>query len=322
MPQTGVVECLHWPVGPNIRIETGIAQGQMVSSFYDPMLAKVIAYGHTREEARTRLIRALEDTCILGFRHNLGFLLHILKTPEMESGQIHTGLLDTWSYQVQPSSDLAMVAGLIDRVGETTKHSDKTNGSNPLGSWSNWGMEAMVMKKYLQISQENWALNYELTDNGVICSVDHPELNIKPAYIETKNIARGKTQIQLFDSSTRELFLEKSLFILPLTRGVWIQDHGEAWYFAYKSSAKEDDQIHHDNEVFSPMPGKIVAISLLNTPAVVKKGDAVMVIEAMKMEQTLVAPMDGVIEKISWSPGDRVDKDQLLFSVNTNEEQP
>jgi len=102
LPQTGRVLLYREPSGPGVRVESGLAEGQEVGVHYDPLLAKIVASGATRDEARRRLSAALGETVILGVLTNVSWLHRLLGTPEVAAGAIHTGLLETLAVPAPP----------------------------------------------------------------------------------------------------------------------------------------------------------------------------------------------------------------------------
>ena len=111
LPQTGRVLLYREPGGPGVRVESGLVEGQEVTTHYDPLLAKIVASGATREEARGRLVSALAETAILGVSTNVAWLRRLLQTPEVAAGRIHTGLLETLAVPPPPPpSDAAFEA--------------------------------------------------------------------------------------------------------------------------------------------------------------------------------------------------------------------
>jgi acetyl-CoA/propionyl-CoA carboxylase biotin carboxyl carrier protein len=102
LPQTGRVLFYREPGGPGVRVESGLAEGQEVGVHYDPLLAKIVASGATRDEARLRLAAALGETVILGVVTNVSWLRRLLGTPEVAAGAIHTGLLETLAVPAPP----------------------------------------------------------------------------------------------------------------------------------------------------------------------------------------------------------------------------
>ncbi len=95
LPQAGRVLLYREPAGPGVRVESGLVEGQDVGVYYDPLLAKIVASGGTREEARRRLVAALAETVILGVSTNVAWLRRLLETKEVAAGEIHTGLLES-----------------------------------------------------------------------------------------------------------------------------------------------------------------------------------------------------------------------------------
>jgi 3-methylcrotonyl-CoA carboxylase alpha subunit len=95
LPQTGRILLYREPSGPGVRVESGLVEGQEVGVHYDPLLAKIVASGATRDEARRRLAAALAETAILGVATNVSWLRRLLGTHEVAAGAIHTGLLET-----------------------------------------------------------------------------------------------------------------------------------------------------------------------------------------------------------------------------------
>ena len=102
LPQTGRVLVYREPGGPGVRVESGLAEGEEVGVHYDPLLAKIVASGGTREEARRRLVAALGETVILGVATNVSWLRRLLATPEVVAGEIHTSLLETLAVPPSP----------------------------------------------------------------------------------------------------------------------------------------------------------------------------------------------------------------------------
>lgn len=95
LPQTGKILFLEWGEGPGIRVDAGIAEGQSLHAHYDSLLAKVIAHGNTREEARTRLVAALRHTALLGVVTNQGFLLDLLEDDAFRNGKTYTRTIES-----------------------------------------------------------------------------------------------------------------------------------------------------------------------------------------------------------------------------------
>lgn len=112
LPSIGQIAFYAPPMGPGVRVDDGIESGSIVSPYYDPMLAKVITWGHDRPEAIRKMVRALQDTVILGVTTNIAYLLNILNHPAFVAGRTNTHFLDDHFVHWQPQSDLSQSSWL------------------------------------------------------------------------------------------------------------------------------------------------------------------------------------------------------------------
>lgn len=143
LPCTGTLKVYHPPQGPGLRLDSGVQQGSVISVHYDPMLAKLVAYGHNREEARQRLVWALGHFPVLGMTHNLPFLKGVLEQPEFVAGNTHTHFLQENPLPSGPSevpkAAMAALEGWL-KTQQSTGQAGSTRaaGSSPfqeLGPW-------------------------------------------------------------------------------------------------------------------------------------------------------------------------------------------
>ncbi len=133
LPQAGRVLLYREPSGPGVRVESGLAEGQDVGVHYDPLLAKVVASGATRDEARRRLVGALGETVILGVSTNVSWLRRLLETPEVAAGAIHTGLLETLPVPAPPAPpDEAFAAAAAALVRSGALRSRRSRPRRPI----------------------------------------------------------------------------------------------------------------------------------------------------------------------------------------------
>ena len=140
MPCTGTLAVYEPPIGPGIRCDSGVQQGSVISVHYDPMLAKLVTFGHDREEARQRMVWALGHFPVLGLRHNLPYLKAVLEHPEFVKGHTHTHFLqehqiDSGPTQV-PKSGLVALAHHLSKPVQAAR-ADKTN-TTPFEELGNW----------------------------------------------------------------------------------------------------------------------------------------------------------------------------------------
>jgi acetyl/propionyl-CoA carboxylase alpha subunit len=131
LPQAGRLLVWVEPSGPGVRVDSGVTQGQAVDVHYDPMLAKIVAVGRDREEARRRLVAALGETVALGVTTNLSWLRRLLEAGPVVRGELHTGLVETLSLPASPPPQevFAAAASVLSRTA--------VGGSSTSGSWAN-----------------------------------------------------------------------------------------------------------------------------------------------------------------------------------------
>ncbi len=142
LPMTGQVRLLRLPQGLGVRVDNGISEGQAISPSFDPMLAKIVAHGSTRQQAIERLREALRGTVVLGVTTNTAFLERVLASPQFESGDTHTGFLEEHAQNLQPRvPTLREQKVLLSAVAVTSrKFDERLFGVGPvslIGAWSN-----------------------------------------------------------------------------------------------------------------------------------------------------------------------------------------
>jgi acetyl-CoA carboxylase biotin carboxylase subunit len=147
LPQAGRLLMYRQPVGPGIRVDAGVVEGGEVSVFYDPLLAKLIVYGETRDAAIARATAALRQYIILGIRSNIPFLLKILESPEFTSGSVHTGFLDAEGARLRaddraelPAAASAAVAFHQDASRRSQVHGTASPRPDPFETIRGWSV--------------------------------------------------------------------------------------------------------------------------------------------------------------------------------------
>ncbi|MBI4233305.1 MAG: ATP-grasp domain-containing protein, partial [Chloroflexi bacterium] len=141
LPATGKLLLLRWPHLPGLRVDTGVTEGQEIVPFYDPLLAKVIAWGVDREQARRRLVAALQQTVLLGLTTNQGFLIDLLESAPLVNGMTFTTTVDALALKPPPPSDLAVVAAALSLMAEPPQGAPQGTaaGDDPYSPWKTLG---------------------------------------------------------------------------------------------------------------------------------------------------------------------------------------
>jgi acetyl/propionyl-CoA carboxylase alpha subunit len=134
-PSPGVITALRWPQGPGVRVDAGVEAGDRVPLDYDPMLAKVIVHGATREQAFARMRRALSETRVEGIETSVRFFLDLLADPDVRANRVSTQFLDGWRAPgTSPSAhldDVALVAAAIATTAAARRARPEPRGSGP-----------------------------------------------------------------------------------------------------------------------------------------------------------------------------------------------
>jgi propionyl-CoA carboxylase alpha chain len=302
LPVTGVLHRFAIPASPGVRVEAGYGDGSAVSPHYDAMLAKVIARGRTRADAARRLARALEGAEIHGVVTNRDLLAAILREPDFLAGATDTGYLtrhDPAALAASPARAMAphaLVAALARQA--VNRAEAPVLGGLPSG-WRNvWSAPQRVT--YTAAGQ-TYAVAYRVSGSAVQASVN--------------DVAAGETVV-IHGASGDHVDLE-----VDGTRRVYrVHRVGAVTYVDSSNGSSaltevprfgDRDDAGPAGSLLAPMPG-VVRRVLAEVGAVVTAGQPLLVLEAMKMEQTVAAPADGVIAELRAKAGEQVSGGQIL----------
>jgi geranyl-CoA carboxylase alpha subunit len=295
LPQTGQV--LRWKptILPNVRIDHGMLATDEVSPFYDPMVAKVIAYGKTREDAIRLLARAVDDCVLLGVNSNKQFLVNLLRHPVIVAGDTNTAFIQqhfqddsSLHHQVLSLETLAIAAALFSQ-------------SKGTAVWqTGLGVPLPLKLKYddqqiqLQLSSENNQITVQLCDQTICIEV------IEKTAEQMIYVVEGVRRRVQYVLDGDQLYLDR--------------DNGNITIRNVTYAAPETADVVGDGKIRAPMDGAVVNI-LVNKGDQVVKGQTLLVLEAMKIQQQIRSDVDGVVEDILGQQGQQVKKRQMLFSI-------
>ncbi|MFF1878730.1 biotin carboxylase N-terminal domain-containing protein [Leifsonia sp. NPDC058230] len=328
LPTDGTVIALHEPLGPGVRVDSGLAPGNPIVTEYDPMLSKVIAWGEDRETALARLDSALADTAILGAVTNVRWLRDLLADADVQAGRLDTTLIDRQFSDLAPTeppvADLAAAALLVHL--ERFQQAQRRAGAGTVGTL--WG------------SPTGWRIG---ADRPVAYDLDSAVVRIDG---DEDALASGTARVTVGDAAALRAGLsvsmprtpgEPSIALLTLdgvTRPLFVARTRDAVWLAEGGAAREVRILERserlardlagltrvagavDPDVRSPMPGTVVTVAVATGDAV-EAGDTVITVEAMKMEHRLVAPISGRVH-VRVAPGDLVKLDQLVATVEAH----
>ncbi len=289
LPQTGKV--LHWQPAAGVRIDHGVLEDQRISPFYDPMLGKIIAHGATREEARRKLLRAVEDTVLLGVASNQHLLADLLKHPGFVSADFSTGFIAEHFSEVPAlaatEEQLAVAAALF------YQHSA---GQHRLGL-AGWRNNATLAWTY------RLAVNDEVREVAV-------------SVLENERLHANGLDIHPLATDGRWA----SLIINGIRRRIAYHLDGDQLWLPGITVTNRTQQVVErqadagSGRVKAPMDGAIVDVRV-SAGDTVSKGQLLLVLEAMKMEHPLKADRDGVVKGVQVTAGDQVRNRQVLLEI-------
>ncbi len=251
---------------PLVRVDTGVEEGAEISPHYDPMIAKLIVHGDTREEAIADLRYALDEGECGPLITNAGFLYRLLGDEQFAAGTVDTGLigrkLEELTARPEPSVEgLELAAAML--IG---------GGQGPWASSAGLRLNALSKRQMRLADQFGRDFTVELGE-----PVD----------------GQAKRQIILNEGGER--------FILKPWRAVGGADGGVG-----------------SGSILAPMPGRVIAVEVAAGDTVTK-GEKLLTLEAMKMEHTLTAPFDGVVQEVNCASGDQVQVEALLVRLEASE---
>lgn len=297
LPQTGRV--LRWNPAtlPNVRIDHGMLATDEVSPFYDPMVAKVIAYGKTREDAIRLLARAVDDCVLLGVNSNKQFLVNLLRHPVVVAGDTNTAFIQqhfqndsSLRKQVLSLETLAIAVALFSQNKSTAMWQTGLGVPLPLK------LKYDDQQIQLQLSSVNNTFTVQLCDQTVCIDV----LERTPEQL-----------VYLIDGVCRRI-----QYVLDGDQLYLDRDNGNVLIRNVTYAEPETADVAGDGKIRAPMDGAVVNI-LVNKGDQVLKGQTLLILEAMKIQQQIKSDVDGVVEDVLGQQGQQVKKRQMLFTIQT-----
>ena len=305
LPTGGTVLALREPASEGVRVDSGLAEGMTVTSAYDPMLAKVAAWGPDRATALRRLDAALADTAVLGVTTNIAYLRTLLANPDVQAGHLDTTLAeriaDTAADIARPPDEVLAAAALARLLSLADKAVD------PWEIPDGWRVGGPAWTKF----------RFKVADG-------HAEVRVRDlseTWIDDGAAVPARAE---FDETG--LLLTYGGLVLRFTYAtdgatIWLGRDGHAWALTEEEAApvRGGRAAGGDGTVRSPMPGSVLAVHV--TPGQqVSAGQAVAVVEAMKMEHTVTAPVAGTVTEVSARAGQQVAMDAQLAVIEAASE--
>jgi 3-methylcrotonyl-CoA carboxylase alpha subunit len=306
LPETGRIAVLRTPPpADDVRLDTGIREGDAVSVHYDSMIGKLICWGDDRAEAARRMLAALADTEILGVRTNLAFLERLVAHPAYRAGCTDTAFIETHRADLLPAAGEVPVEALVAAAARV--HRDERTacaGGSPWDDAGGWRLNQPAARR----------IDFRRAD-GVTVTVEA----IMGAGHATVRIAGRSHRVVLGpgDGERLQIALDEETYFARVVR------HGDLLSASTPRGRHElwlVDPFHYEPADLLPdarltalMPGRVVRI-LAREGDTVAKGQSLLILEAMKMEHTLVSPREGTIARVAFAEGELVPADAVLFA--------
>ncbi len=302
-PQMGTIHRWVSPNGEGVRVDHALKDGAEVTPFYDAMIAKVIAWGATREESRTRLVAALQRMTILGVTTNNAFLQEVLGHDVFSLGEARTDFIETSGVlafeNTQPTLEQLLIASAI------FIERDASGISPLLKGWHSTGKVEIPIK--LAWEDEVFELNVEFNNNRYSISREDEAVEI-----QVDSIYDGSVQLhdEGHNTSINFALQDLSLFIAFDSEVIHLRD------ITYAPLVNEEEA--GNGVLKAPMLGQVVELHVAMGDHV-EKDDVLVVLEAMKMVNHIVAPFSGTVESLSVAMGNQVDAAQAVLTLTPDE---
>lgn len=298
-PQTGPLHVFQPAEGEGLRFDTGVSAGDVITPHYDPMLAKVIAWGENRDEARRRLIRALEDTAVFGVTTNRYFLSRIIADDTFGAGEATTAFL-----QQAFSEDPSLQPAELQIRQLTLAACVLAHGTSGQEAWSNAPATNTPMK--LDTGDKVVELLVQSSGDRLSCHLGDEQYEVTVSSIQNGELC-------IIDNGIRQ-------------RCQYHRDGDSLYLQAFGESWSVRDLTHQpaagangagSGQIQASMDGAITDV-LAEPGQAVRQGDTLVILEAMKMEHPVKADCDGVVSNILIRKGDQVKRKQLLAEITTD----
>ena len=320
LPATGTLQVYSLPAHGSFeraphgtRVDAGVRQGDTISPFYDSMVAKLIVHGATRAEALARMDAALAQTHIVGLATNVQFLRHIITSPSFAQAQLDTALIPREAAVLFHQDKVglkmavaALVAHTLQSEQTVSAHKDAHGWQDPWAQRDGWKSHGAQVRSFTveYAGAPHVALLTNVRGGVLRLAVAAESLPLQWA------VQGAGLDIRLGDARALVNLYQKGDVAQVFTA------QGATQIIAVDALAHAGDTHAEGGRLTAPMPGKVVSFAV-KAGDVVKKGQALAVMEAMKMEHTIAAPADGTVAELMFAPGDQVTEGSELLRLAT-----
>lgn len=312
LPATGTLHVYRKPTCSSfaisdVRVDDGVREGDAISPFYDSMIAKLIVHGDTREQALARLDAALAQTQIVGLSSNVQFLRHVVKSEAFAQAKLDTALIEREKAVLFQQTAVPTPLAVAIAVAQQLQAEQALETADPFSHRDGWHSHGTVHRSFTFV-QDSATIQAVLTYGrhgalqlqvGNVAAPLHWQPQGDGLLVEFAG-ARSTAQVHV-TGEARHIFTPRGAAVLQLQDPLAHAGEGHS----------------EGGRLTAPMPGKLVSFAVKAGDAVTK-GQALAVMEAMKMEHTIAAPADGVVQELLYAPGDQVTEGAELIRIEAN----
>jgi len=309
LPATGTLHVYSKPDATSfergeVRIDDGVRQGDAISPFYDSMVAKLIVHGKTRKEALARLDAALAQTHIVGLQTNVQFLRYVLQSESFAKANLDTALIPREEAVLFEQERIGLPMAVACAVAQTLLNEKVLETNDPFSRRDGWQSHGVSLRRF------------EFEFHGELAKAELTYLHDGVLHLVVGDTAGVLTFTQTGGAINVQFAGQR------MSANVYV-NNDVACIFAAQGATQITaiDLLAHagvaqaeGGRLTAPMPGKVVSFAV-KAGDKVSKGQALAVMEAMKMEHTIVAPLDGVVEELLYAPGDQVAEGAELLKL-------
>jgi 3-methylcrotonyl-CoA carboxylase alpha subunit len=317
LPSIGRLIHLEFPdheafINADVRVDGGVRAGDTISPYYDPMIAKLIVRGADRDQARARMLRALAATQIVGVHTNVAFLRRLMADEAFAEADLDTGLIERRRATLLPAPVPATREALLLACAAVLEQ-EKAASALTIDPWAErcgWRVDGSYRRMLsFQDSESVQEVLIDMVDGVTSFTVD-----AERAAVEISSQTNGVASVLHVALLMRSSRVSGTVVRQGGRFDVFVSGKCETLTLKDPLASTGQAEADHAGSLTAPMPGKIIAIEV-KAGEKVKRGQALLVMEAMKMEHTINAGLDGVVENIFFGVGEQVAEGAVLISL-------
>ena len=287
-----------------VRIDDGVRAGDAISPYYDSMVAKLIVHGDDRAQALVRLDEALAQVHIVGLHTNVQFLRYVVRSPSFAQGNLDTALIPREQAVLFQQEPVGLALAVAASVARTLLDERALEQSDPFSRRDAWRAYGVAVRRFAFefIGQAVQAQLTYLHDGGL-----HLQVGGSAGLLQISGSGQGIDLQFAGQRHTLQVYRHAEMVHV-------FAAHGATRILAVDLLAHAGDSQVEGGRLTAPMPGKVLSFAVKGGDKV-KKGQALAVMEAMKMEHTIAAPADGTVAELLYAPGDQVTEGVELLKL-------